>query len=130
MAEALLNAYCPDEFAAESAGLEPGELNPLSVQVMAEIGIDISSKPTRGVFEVFKSGKTFGHTISLCDEANEGRCPMIPRSAEKHYWSFTNPAANADETDALIRMRNVRDLISQRIREWCDERCAIAIQAG
>lgn len=125
MAEAFLNAYCPDDFAAESAGLEPGELNPLAVQVMAEVGIDISRKIPRRVFEVVQTGKVFGHTISLCDEANEGRCPMVPRSTQKHHWGFMNPAINAEEADALIRMRNVRDMISEKVRQWCDEKCAV-----
>ena len=53
MAEAWLNYTCHDYFEAYSAGLEPGKLNPLAVQVMAEVGIDISRKKTQSTFDVF-----------------------------------------------------------------------------
>ena len=59
MAEAFLNEICPDDYVAESAGLEPGELNPLAVAAMGEAGIDISSKQTKAVFDLFKSGKLY-----------------------------------------------------------------------
>ena len=59
MAEAFLNLTCPDYFEAHSAGLEPGALNPLAVEAMKAIGIDISGKQTQGVFDVFKSGEFF-----------------------------------------------------------------------
>ncbi|HKR53508.1 MAG TPA: hypothetical protein VJR93_04105 [Chthoniobacterales bacterium] len=58
MAEAWLNKIYSENFEAQSAGLEPGKLNPLVVQVMAEVGIDISEKKTQGVFDVFKSGSS------------------------------------------------------------------------
>src|SRR5438477_257452 len=57
MAEAWLNHTCGEYFEAQSAGLEPGTLNPFAVQVMAEAGIDISNKATQAVFDVFKSGQ-------------------------------------------------------------------------
>jgi arsenate reductase (thioredoxin) len=53
MGEAWLNKICGDFFEAESAGLEPGTLNPLAVEVMREVGIDISQKKTQAVFDVF-----------------------------------------------------------------------------
>ena len=65
MAAAWLNEICGDYFEAESAGLEPGELNPLAVQVMDEVGIDISNNKTQAVFDVFKSGQ-FSRMSSPC----------------------------------------------------------------
>ncbi len=59
MAEAYLKQIGGDTFEAESAGLEPGTLNPLAVEVMREDGIDISGNPTNDVFEFFKQGKSF-----------------------------------------------------------------------
>src|SRR5438552_14278595 len=59
MAEAFLNQMCGVQFEAHSAGLEPGKLNPLAVEAMREIGIDISKKQTQSVFDVFKSGALF-----------------------------------------------------------------------
>src|SRR5205085_4369744 len=77
MAEAWLNQLCGESFAAESAGLEPGTLNPLVVEAMGEVGIDISQKKTRAVFDVFKSGKLFASVITVCDETSAERCPIF-----------------------------------------------------
>ena len=59
MAEAWMNHICGDQFEAQSAGLEPGTLNPLVVEAMSEVGIDISHKRTQRVFDVWKSGPVF-----------------------------------------------------------------------
>jgi predicted protein tyrosine phosphatase len=59
MAEAWLNHLCGDLFEAESAGLEPGTLNPLAIEVMKELGIDISHKKPRSVFDLVKTGGSF-----------------------------------------------------------------------
>jgi hypothetical protein len=61
----MAKRLCGDYFEAESAGLEPGELNPLAVQVMDEVGIDISNNKTQAVFDVFKSGQFFLRHYSL-----------------------------------------------------------------
>jgi arsenate reductase len=65
MAEALLNNIAPDRFIAESAGLTPGTLNPLAVEAMKEIGIDISGNSVDSVFDFFKAGKIFSHINNL-----------------------------------------------------------------
>src|SRR5207253_5988413 len=79
MAEAWLNKVCGEHFEAQSAGLEPGTLNPLAVQVMAEVGIDISNKKNQAVFDVFKSGQLFPYVITVCDETSAEKCPNFPR---------------------------------------------------
>src|SRR5438105_4889878 len=81
MAEAWLNHTCGEYFEAQSAGLEPGTLNPLAVQVMAEVGIDISNKKTQAVFDVFKSGQLFAYVITVCDE-NSSRSVSFPSAVE------------------------------------------------
>ena len=65
MAAALLNQICGDFFQAQSAGLEPGTLNPLAVEALQEIGIDISGVRTQSVFDVFKSGQLFAYVITV-----------------------------------------------------------------
>src|SRR5207244_7910647 len=80
ISEAWLNTICGEYFEAQSAGLEPGTLNPLAVQVMAEAGIDISKKKTQAVFDVFVSGQLFAYVITVCDEASEiGRASCSER---------------------------------------------------
>jgi arsenate reductase (thioredoxin) len=96
MAEAFLNEICDDDFEGHSAGLEPGKLNPLAVEAMREIGIDISQKQTQSVFDVFKSGPAtagFAYVVTVCDESSAERCPISPGVAKQLNWSFTDPAA-------------------------------------
>ena len=69
MAAAWLNRICGDEFEAHSAGLEPGTLNPLAVQAMREVGVDISRNKTQAVFDVFKTGTFFPYVVTVCDES-------------------------------------------------------------
>ena len=83
MAEAFMNELCADDCEAESAGLEPGTLNPLVVEALQEVGIDIAGKPTRDVFEVWKSGKWFTRVITVCDEASAERCPIFPGATKR-----------------------------------------------
>src|SRR5213592_2061839 len=73
MAEAFLNQLCGEQFEAHSAGLEPGKLNPIVVEAMQEIGIDISANQTKAVFDMLKSGKSFAYVITVCDETSAGR---------------------------------------------------------
>src|SRR5262252_7295679 len=93
MAEALLSQMCGAAFEAHSAGLEPGTLNPLAVEVMREIGIDISDKDTQSVFDVFKSGELFAYVITVCDEASAERCPIFAAVTTPLHWSFPDTAA-------------------------------------
>src|ERR1043166_8915948 len=82
MAEAWLNHLCGDFFEAQSAGLEPGKLNPLVVEVMAEATIDISKKKTQSVDEVLRAGSAFDFVITVCDESKAERCPIFPGSVQ------------------------------------------------
>ena len=126
MAEALLNSMCGEEWIAESAGLSPGTLNPLAVDSMREIGIDISQKQTRDVFTVWKSGTLFGRVITVCDEASAERCPVFPGPAVRELWSFPDPASfEGSYEEKLARTREVRDAIKEKIESWCEENCSI-----
>jgi arsenate reductase (thioredoxin) len=126
MAEAFLNLACPDYFEGHSAGLDPGTLNPLAVQAMKEIGIDISGKKTQGVFDVFKSGQFFPYVITVCDETSANRCPTFPGVTKRLHWSFPDPAAlTGSREERLEKTRKIRDQIRARIEMWCDEMCAV-----
>src|SRR5215470_2087167 len=83
MAAALLNEVCGEFFEAESAGLEPGTLNPLAVEALQEIGIDISHNETQSVFDVFKSGRLFAYAITVCSETESKGCPMFAGVTER-----------------------------------------------
>jgi arsenate reductase (thioredoxin) len=126
MAEAFLNDICGDHFEAHSAGLEPGTLNPLAVEAMHEVGIDISHKGTQSVFDVFKSGELFAYVITVCDETSAERCPIFPGVATRLHWSFPDPAAlTGTREERLAGTREIRDQIRERIEMWCDQMCAV-----
>ena len=125
MAEAFLNQICGDEFEAHSAGLEPGRLNPIVVEAMQEIGIDISGNQTKAVFDMYKSGKLFHDVITVCDEASAERCPIFPGVASRLHWSFPDPASfQGTHEEKLAKTRGVRDTIKRQVEEWCERTCA------
>lgn len=68
MAEAYLNRLGAGNYRAESAGLEPGKLNPYVVRALAEDGIDISGKPTRDVFSLYEAGNTYDTVVAVCSK--------------------------------------------------------------
>jgi protein-tyrosine-phosphatase len=78
MCEAFLKHYAGDRFDAQSAGLEPGRLNRLVAEVMAEIGIDISQNKTKSVFDIWKSGELVQYVIAVCDAESAEKCPIFP----------------------------------------------------
>ncbi len=124
MGEAFLNSICPDDFEAASAGFEPGELDPLAVEVMREVGVDISRNQTKSVFDLFKTGKLFEYVVTVCDEASAERCPIFPRVAQRLHWSLADPAALRGSWDErLAQTRIIRDQIHDRVTVWCDEMC-------
>jgi len=121
MAEAFLNNLASDRFEAHSAGLEPGELNEDVVKVMAEIGIDVSSKKPQSAFDLFKTGRTFAYIITVCDGANAERCPVFPGINQRIHWSFEDPSqfkTIENEKERLSRVRSIRDSIKTKIEEW------------
>jgi len=122
MAEAFLREFAGDRFEAESAGLEPGTLNPLVVKAMAEVGIDISAKETRGVFDLLRQGKWYSWVITVCDESQAEKCPIFPGPGMRRHWSFPDPSAfTGSEEEKLEQVRRVRDQIADKVREWVGE---------
>lgn len=127
MAEAFVNHLCPEVFHAESAGLEAGALNPLVVKALAEVGLDISGKPTRDAFSLIETGKTFDYVVTVCDAASAERCPLFPGPAQRLHWSFPDPAQLTGVNDEkLARVREIRDAIRARIEAFCAVNCEAA----
>lgn len=125
MAAALLNKRCGNLFAAESAGLTPGTLNPLAIETLNEMGIDISKNKTRAVFDVFKSGELFAYVVTVCDEAEAEQCPIFPGVTTRLHWSFPDPSKfTGSREEKLEQTRQVRDKIDQQIRQFCAEQRA------
>ncbi|MFO7677108.1 MAG: arsenate reductase ArsC [Thermoplasmatota archaeon] len=114
MAEGLLNAMYPDRFKAFSAGIQKKTVNPNALQVMKEIGIDISMHYSKLITDF--QGKEFDYVVTVCDNVKE-TCPYFPGKHVIHK-SFQDPSSfkgDADET--LIIFRRVRD----EIKFWIEK---------
>lgn len=120
MAEGFLRKYAGERFDVFSAGLDPRPVHPLAVQVMGEIGIDISGQKSKGI-ETVLGKQSFKHAIFVCRDAEEN-CPSIyPFALEKLSWPFEDPAAFEGSQDATVaKFREIRDQIDKKIREWLE----------
>ena len=121
MAEAFLREYGDDMFEPHSAGLEPKGVNPLTVKVMEEIGIDISNQKSKGI-ETYLGKMLFQYLITVCDDADQN-CPTVwPGVNTRMHWSFEDPAKfEGTETEKLAKFREIRDLIESKITTWVAE---------
>lgn len=122
MAEEFLKKFGGERFEAESAGIEPGKLNPIVIEVLKEEGIDISGKSTRSALELMRSGARYDHVITVCDETAAERCPVFPGAARRLHWGFPDPSAfTGTHEEKLAKTRVVRDEIKKKILEWLKE---------
>lgn len=119
MAEGFLRQYAGDRFEVYSAGLEPSpEVHPLAVQVMQEVGVDISKQRPKGV-KTFLGKIPVQSLIIVCDDAAKN-CPTIwPGALNRLHWSYGDPAAfKGDTASTLEQFRKVRDQIDADIKKW------------
>ena len=124
MAAALLNQMCGEFFEAQSAGLEPGTINPLVIEALQEIGIDISKNKTQRVFDVWKSGQMFQFVITVCSEAEAEGCPIFGGVTTRLHWPFDDPSKfTGTREERLEATRRVRDQIHAKIDLFCEEHC-------
>jgi arsenate reductase len=113
MAEGLVNHDLAGQVQAFSAGVRPSRVNPRAVQVMAELGLDISRQRSKSVDEL--AGEHFDLVITVCDRAAE-QCPMFPGDTEVRHISFPDPAkATGTEEDIITVFRRVRDDLRERL---------------
>ena len=116
MAEALLNHLAGDRFQAESAGLEPGKLNPFAVKAMAQMGLDISNNKAKSVFALYLQGHLYRYVVTVCDAEGHEKCPVFPGISERINWSFPDPAGfEGSEEEILRQIIIVRDMIKGKV---------------
>jgi arsenate reductase (thioredoxin) len=119
MAEAFLNGLGGELFETQSAGFEPGNMNPLVIEAMAEIGYDLSKNETNSVFEFFKEGKRFNYVVTVCDEGAAQRCPIFPGVTRRIHWSFEDPSGfDGSHEEKLAKTRVVRDAVKAKVEEF------------
>lgn len=114
MAEGLLRQLAGDRFEVVSAGTQPAGLNPRAIEVMGEIGIDLSGHQSKNVSQFL--GRRFSFVITVCDKAKE-TCPIFPFAFKSLHWSLDDPAAvQGSDEERLEAFRRIRDEIGKRIR--------------
>lgn len=121
MAEAFLNKLSDGKFTADSAGLEPGVINPLVVEVMSEIGYDISNNTTDSVFDFYKEGRRYSYVIKVCDELSGQKCPIFPQTLNYINWNLEDPSSfEGTHEEKLTKTRLIRDKIKSLVIELID----------
>jgi arsenate reductase (thioredoxin) len=119
MAQAFLERHGEGRFETESAGLEPGRLNPYVVRAMAEVGIDISHNQTRSVFDLFRAGKVFQVVVTVCSKEAAEKCPIFPGLSEKLHWPFADPSTfKGSDEEIMAQVRTVRDQIEAAVKDF------------
>lgn len=129
MAEALLRKYAGEHFEVHSAGLEPKGVNPYTIRVLDEIGVDTSQHTSKTLMTYI--GKVhFGYLITVCSNA-EDNCPIFPGMGMRLHWPFEDPAAfTGSDQEILEKFRQVRDQIDAKIRAWLGEQGLSESQAA
>jgi arsenate reductase len=119
MAEAWLRKYAGDRMEVYSAGLAPGTINPFTVSVMEQAGLDMSQHYSKSLKEYL--GKVhFSYLITVCDKAEE-KCPIFPGMGQRLFWPFEDPAAyQGSDEQRLAKFREVRDLIEEKLLNWLE----------
>lgn len=116
MAQVLLEHHGGSRYDVTSAGLEPGTVNPLTVQVLQEQGLPTAHLQAKGVKPLI--AEHFTYVITVCDRA-EANCPIFPNATYRLAWAFDDPAAATGSDDERLQLfRRVRDEIAARIQAW------------
>lgn len=120
MAEGLLRHDAGDRFAVESAGTNPGVVRPEAIQVMREIGIDISGQRSKHLDAFI--GQHFDYVLTVCDNANES-CPIFPGNTKRIHQSFEDPppASIGSDEERLPIFRRVRDQLRAYLKQFASE---------
>jgi arsenate reductase len=116
MAEALLRQRGGDRFEVHSAGTEPKGVNPLTLRVLAEAGIDASWARSKSVAEYV--GQSFDYVVTVCDQARQ-TCPVFPGVHESMHWGYEDPAeATGTDDERLAVFRRVFTAMGERIAQF------------
>ena len=119
MGEGFMRHMAGNKFEVFSAGVEPTEVNPYAIKVMAEAGIDISSHKSKSVNEFLE--QEFDYVITVCNHAKQV-CPVFPGQYERIHWDIEDPAdAKGSEQEKLAFFRKIRDEIKEKCLEFLNK---------
>ncbi len=117
MAEEYIRKFTGGRVFVESAGIEPGKLNPDVVKLLQEEGIDISCKKTQKALDLYERGNRYDYVITVCSDEARERCPLYPGVTRRLHWPFPDPSALRG-ADTLEQTRVIRDLIKKQVKEF------------
>lgn len=124
MAEGLVNHYLAGKVKAWSAGVAPTRVNPRAVQVMAELGLDISRQRAKSIADL--GDQQFDLVITLCDSAQQ-QCPIFPGATQVIHLGFPDPArATGSDAEIMAAFRRVRDDMREQLIRFLAEKLANA----
>ena len=116
MAEALLRTHAGQGFEVHSAGTEPKGINPLTLRVLAEAGLDVSFARSKSVAEF--AGQSFDYVVTVCDQARQA-CPVFPGGGATLHWGYEDPAeAIGTDEERLVVFRRVLTQLGERVRQF------------
>jgi arsenate reductase len=116
MAEATLRHHGGDAFEVHSAGTEPKGINPLTLQGLAEAGIDASDARSKSVNEFL--GQSFDYVVTVCDQARQA-CPVFPGGGQSLHWGYEDPAAvEGTDEERLAAFRHTLIALSERTAQF------------
>lgn len=116
MADGLINHDFAGQLEAFSAGTEPHGLNPKAVEVMAELGIDISTNSSDHLSQY--DNQSFDYVITLCGDATE-KCPLFIGGVQRKHIGFDDPPkATGSDEEVMNVYRRVRDEIRQQLGDF------------
>ena len=119
IAEGLARKIFGSKASIQSAGSQPGSVNPNAIQVLKEVGIDISGQHSKSVETI--ASDQLDLIITLCAEVV---CPIVPGKISKLHWPLPDPAgATGDGETILVKFRECRDQITQRLQNLKDNLC-------
>jgi arsenate reductase len=118
IAEALLRDFGGTEFDVDSAGTEPKSINPYTVKVLNEIGIDWSGARSKSATEFL--GQRFDYVITVCDRARQ-TCPVFPGNHNTLHWGLDDPAeVEGTDREKLEAFRRTRTEVAARLRPFVE----------
>ncbi|MFP4363862.1 MAG: arsenate reductase ArsC [Spirochaetia bacterium] len=122
MAEEYIRKYGNAFFETESAGIEPGEINPVVAELLQEDGIDISNKETKSVFDLRKAGKEFDYVIAVCSPEAKEACPIFPAEKQRLHWPFPDPKAQTGSfAEKVEKVRPIREEIKKAVKDFIEQ---------
>ena len=116
MAEELLRRKSNGTVFTDSAGIAPGKLNPVVIDVLKAIGIDISHKKTKSMNSLLRRKEVYDYVITVCDEASGQSCPIFPGTAKRLHWNIPDPSAfQGTYAEKYNQTRSVMKMIEKEV---------------